>query len=349
MEERIRHTTIVLTHNTALRGIRYTRCRYAHLPWRPLDAREQQRVLSTCIANESAIDRHALTRMGFCSPSEPIDLFAAGKSGRRTRRDVRCHEIPRDLPAGSILEVGRDIYCVSPQFLLLQVAARRPLATVLALAMECCGRFSMPETHGLKSQHLLPSPEERTKYQEAEPALSAPALRNFLKHIERLHGAKPLRQLAPYVLDGARSPMEAIMALVFHLPRSYGGFGIADMKLNHRIDFSPHAQAASRMPYAVCDAYVRSARLTLEYNGGDHDEPSRRIHDELRDLGLEIMGITTFKINHEQLRDINALEIIAQKVYQRAGKRYRNRVKAYRVKQVQLLNGLRQAFGLSPC
>lgn len=146
----------------------------------------------------------------------------------------------------------------------------------------------------------------------------------------------------------ARSPMEAIMAAMLHMPHAYGGFNIA-MQLNRKIDFSEAAQAVSGMPYAVCDAYVPEAHASVEYNGDHHSEGKARIHDERRKLGLAAMGIETFTINFEQLRDVCALESVARTIYRRMGKQYRNRTNASRVKQVTLLNGLRRAFGLNPC
>lgn len=142
--------------------------------------------------------------------------------------------------------------------------------------------------------------------------------------------------------------MEAIVGAMFHLPQSMGGFGL-NLALNRRVDFGHEAQLVSTMPYAVCDALVADAAATIEYNGPDHDTASSRIHDEQRKLGLAAMGIATFALNYQQLSDVTALEVVAKLLYKRAGKRYRNRSRAYRLKQVELLNGLRIAYGLKPC
>lgn len=61
------------------------------------------------------------------------------------------------------------------------------------------------------------------------------------------------------------------------------------------------------------------------------------------------MGIVTVVLNRVQLSDVNALETEAKQLYKREGKRYQNRTRAYRVKQVELLNGLRSAFGWPAC
>ncbi len=48
------------------------------------------------------------------------------------------------------------------------------------------------------------------------------------------------------------------------------------------------------------------------------------------------------------MRDISALESIAQYIHQRAGVRFRYRVNGYRTLQGKMLNGLRRGSGLRP-
>lgn len=189
----------------------------------------------------------------------------------------------------------------------------------------------------------------REQYFEAEQALTIKELRSQLDKLAGLHGIRPARQAARLALDNARSPGESIMVSMFHLPHNHGGFNVHDLLLNHRIDFSPDARAIADMPYAILDAYIRLACIALEYNGFYHDDPASRLHDERRDAGLEAMGITTIVINRKQLRDIEALESIARLIYKREGKRYQNRTQGSRVKQIELLNGLRGAYGWPLC
>ena len=59
------------------------------------------------------------------------------------------------------------------------------------------------------------------------------------------------------------------------------------------------------------------------------------------------MGIDVYRLNSDQLRDPNALEAIARMIYRRSGRFFRPRAKYYQQKHLQLLNGLRKAFGLN--
>ena len=103
------------------------------------------------------------------------------------------------------------------------------------------------------------------------------------------------------------------------------------------------------MPHAVCDAYQEAARFDLEYNGElGHSSRGGRIHDEKRNTGFIAMGIEVATVNNEMLCDMEAMEALAWRIYQRMGKRYQNRVEARRKKQDALLNTLRACFGLKP-
>lgn len=349
MMHELGHTPVVLTHDTALRGIRSARCRYARVPWRPLNAREQRRVLDATGARPSHIDRAELVRLGFLEHEDDVlHIAIASRNAHRSHPLLVQHVFAVDLPTASLLEVARDIYVMSPSMVFIQFASTHRFAETLALGFELCGDFSLvaEDDAGVGRARRL---DRGQGYNEAEQALSTYHLGRFLEAAKRVRGLTTARQVHPHLLDHARSPMEAIMAALFHLSTARGGFGISNMKLNHRIMFNRRAQMVSGMPYAVCDAYVARASATLEYNGGDHDDTASRLHDERRDLGLEAMGVATYVVNQTQLRDIEALESVAQMLHKRQGTRYRPRGNGYRVRQVEVLNALRVFFGLRPC
>lgn len=340
--------TTVISHANALRAIRYARCRYGHLPWRRLSEPEQRSVLARSESGIRRIDDGELLRRGFWDGESAVDCLVSTGGARRPSSLMRPHLLTASLPEGSLMEVSRGLYATSPEITFLQYAQTHTLEESLALAYELCGGFSLSEQPMRHGSSGGPSSRE-PGYLESEPATCKRVLERALSGSPGMHGVKAARVAARYALDGARSPAEAIIAGQYHTPQERGGFGIVPIELNRRVDFTSDAQAASGMPYAVCDAYIDIARATMEYNGGDHDSPGARIHDERRAAGLAVMGIVTFSINYTMLRDIESLEAIARALYRRAGKQYRVRTHGYRPKQIELLNGLRRSFGLKPC
>lgn len=339
--------TVVASHTTALRAIRYTRRRSYLLPWREVDEHEQRRALSACSPAARALDWDLLAYNGMVDADKPLaHILVADPCKRRNSTRVSCHVAAATLPPRSLLRSRNDVYVASPALCCLQYAETHSLIQTLALVMELCGTFSMHET--------LPDDEqadegENDGYSEAEQALTLDELGAYLACAVGMRGAAKTQRALRYALEGARSPMEAIMAAQYHLPFSLGGFGCRPMLLNYKLPFTRQARAASGMPYAVCDAYLPSARVDLEYNSGHHDGRGARLHDERRSAGLSALGVQTIVVNNEQLRNVEALEAISQTIYQRAGKRFQNRTKGSAVKQLDLLNELRKCFGLKAC
>ena len=107
---------IVVSNISSICGIRAARRRYSALNWHPLDARSQRLVLSKCIPNLSSLDFEELSRYGFWQGAEGEKLYVlTGNAGnRRFNGDILCQVIARPLPAGSILQVNKNLYCTSP-------------------------------------------------------------------------------------------------------------------------------------------------------------------------------------------------------------------------------------------
>lgn len=108
---------------------------------------------------------------------------------------------------------------------LLARAATQDLPTALAIAFELCGTFSLSELATDPAQALqdLKSPT----YHEAEAVLTRTRLIAFLSAMGRGASGRVACTAIQHALDGARSPMEAIMAAMLHMPHAYGVFNIA--------------------------------------------------------------------------------------------------------------------------
>ena len=341
--------TIVVSHESALYGIRHARCRYGMLPWEPLDAAEQHDALVRSHVNRSDLDISELTRLGFRSwnGNETVHALVSRPANRRHLDGVCWHVLGGHLPEGALLRVSAGIACVCPELAFVQCCEHLSFPEALALGEELCGTFSLPEDPF--DTGYPKDASDRVGYSESEAVTSRRDIASFIEAINCVRGVRQAQRAVAYTLDGARSPMEAIVAAMFHCPFSVGGFGIETMLLNHRIDFPDSARIALDVPYAVCDAFIPDAHTTLEYNGAYHDATSSRVHDEQRRLGLEAAGIATTALNWMTLRNVEALEVVANTLYKRQGKRFRNRTKAHAVKHITLLNGLREAYGLEPC
>ena len=351
--------SVILTGASALRMMRAERRQMGYISWRDLDPDEEHSVLYASSPSAEDIYLPDLVRIGAVSGEVQEDLCLLVGSAKQRRRmpGASWSVCSVGLPVGSILEVEPGVYSLSPEALCVAVARELGCIQAFALAQELCSKISLSDRGQYLPPYTSPVVNKLAKdkdqppdvgYFEVEPVLTPDRLADYLAACKG-SAAKQLRRLCPYLSENLRSPMECIMLAMFSLPFSYGGFACGPFKTDRKIEFNDRAQAISGMPYAVCDAYQEAARFDLEYNGEQgHSSRGGRIHDEKRNTGLASMGIEVATVNNEMLCDMEALEALAWRIYQRMGKRYRNRVDACRKKQEALFNTLRACFGLKP-
>lgn len=343
---RKRHT-VILTGTTALRAIRRERRISGELNWSRVELDEQVEALKNATCLTRFIDLEDLDRMGLLNKDEKLDVAVMRTAKRTPSSPVHIHCIS-NLTAGGLMYIGKDLYILSPAALLLDFATSLQFEELLALAEEFCGNWSLPDKE-LEPEDIASSLDFLDKpygYYEAKPALSVEELKAFRDAAIRMRGRRASEAVVRYAVGGSRSPMEAIMNCMYALPHEYGGLACGPIKTNHKIELNSTAQALSNLPYILADAFLPRFNTVLEYNGSYHDESTIRRRDEARTLGLMSMGIDVYRLNSDQLRDIEALEAIARMIYQRSGRHYRPRSRNYNKKRAALLEGLRRAFGL---
>lgn len=345
--EQTKHT-VVLSGATALRALRRERRISSEITWCPVEPNEQIDAMRRATCLSSLIDLEDLERLGILVENEQIDL-AVGRIAKRTATPPVIAHCIGNLGEDGLMRVAKELYALSPAALTLDLARDSSFEGLLALMEELSGNWSLPE-RPLGTNELEDSLDFIDKpcgYYESAPVLDLEELRSFHAAATRMRGRKAAETAVKYAVGGSRSPMEAIMNCVFALPHEYGGLNCRPVETNRKIAMDETAHALSGLPYVIADAYLPRFNTILEYNGSYHDDATIRRRDEARTLGLMSMGIDVYRLNSDQLRDPNALEAIARMIYRRSGRFFRPRAKCYQQKHLQLLNGLRKAFGLN--
>jgi len=65
----------------------------------------------------------------------------------------------------------------------------------------------------------------------------------------------------------------------------------------------------------VADFYCHDRKLVLELDGGIHEEPGQRRHDENRDANLAAQGFTILRYTNDEV--LNDLRSVLEKTRQR--------------------------------
>lgn len=148
------------------------------------------------------------------------------------------------------MESGVFVSC--PELCFVQLAQSLPFHELVRAGNVLCGRFYLDAG---KSGELG----------QREPLTSKRRIEAFIRANPGIKGVKEARRALPWVTEGAASPPEAFLAMVFGLPYRYGGFQLSDLAVNRRLRPSHKAQQIARRTTLVPDILFADARLAIEY------------------------------------------------------------------------------------
>ena len=144
-------------------------------------------------------------------------------------------------------------------------------------------------------------------YIEAAPLASVDGIRQAMSLMGGVRGSKRADRALVRVRDGARSPMEAAVALLVMLPKDRGGLGYLGIEMNHGLAVPDSLRSVYAHPSIELDIYAPHRRLDIEYDGSAHSGLDRRTHDADRASVLAAIGINTRTLTARHLA--NQLEL----------------------------------------
>ena len=267
-----------------------------HDAWRAQRARRQLRAFATSVPGAAEVD-DALTRE-LSRLSRPVHLLVRSAGSRRVLREAHVHvwssEVPRE--AFVTASAAADVFVCAPEFALMSMARSADVLGLIVAAFEACGTFQTApfDARGFITRDVLTTPSDVLRI--AAQAGAFP-------------GAGRLRRAMRYVVGGAASPMEAILAMLLCLPCSLGGYGLPWPELNGRVDVPRrHAQSVDGS-YYVCDLLWRQAGVCVEndsmmfHSGAQKISADARRRDALALLGFEVHAVTAAQVRSAELLD----------------------------------------------
>ena len=228
--------------------------------------------------------------------SVPYQLMVWTREDRR--RTALTHSYMLDLRDGHYpaIRVTDELFVSTPEFTFLQMANVLDDERLLFLGFELCGRY------GIRDGHVFMRSQTCTSQQ----------LLAFAEYAQHIHGRKRALAVAPKVLEGAGSPMEAALALVLHAPFEAGGYGLAAPELNHSLPVVGDVRRLWPEDHITPDLLWEDAKLAIEYDSDEHHTAGQRIANDARrrdvlvELGYRVVTVTT-----EHIRSTLEVERIA--------------------------------------
>lgn len=264
----------------------------------------------------------------------PAHVLIASGSRCRTSRACVPHTCGAELVGTSFYQVGEGLFVSSPALTFVHMTMRqRSSVSLLELGCELCGTYQSRRT-GVDSAY------------DVAPLCSVRELGDYIARNPSLKGARKVARALPYLMDSSASSRETKQALLFGLPKRYGGYGLGIPRMNYEVKASPAAQAISGRRSFRCDLCWPERKLDVEYQSKEaHEGEHMRIRDSRRTNALIAMGWTVVCITNDELDSFVATETIARSLGRHLGVRPQARFDDYHARKLKLRRQLGLPMG----
>ena len=241
-----------------------------------------------------------------------VDLLIRDLNSASTRENVALHICnSKVLPPSSLLPIGADLkgFITSPEFTYLQIASKLDfIGIILAGSALCSDYFLNQNGHGGVSQR------------QNGPLTNRAAIAKFLATQERKRGIVPAKRALQHIVEKARSPREASLALLLCLPYNLGGFNLGTVELNKPIELeNRYGEKITRIPdltIQLKDKRQKRATVLLDYDPAVTHSGNQKI---LRDLDREnelVTGVQRphFSVSGEMLKSFESVQGLVRQI-----------------------------------
>ena len=245
-----------------------------------------------------------------------VDLLIRDVNSASTRANVALHICNTKVLSSSLLPIGADLkgFVTSPEFTYLQVASKLDfIGTILAGSALCSDYFLNQDGRGGVSQR------------QNGPLTNRAAIAKFLSTQGRKRGIIPAKRALQYIVEKARSPREASLALLLCLPYNLGGFNLGTVELNRPIELkNRYGEKITRIPdltIQLKDKRQKRAMVLLDYDPAVTHAGDQRV---MRDLDRENELVTGmqcphFSVSGEMLKSFSSVQGLVRQIRESTG------------------------------
>lgn len=211
----------------------------------------------------------------------PVKLLVNDAAQRRKSRAIECRYSKLEFPPGSFLRLRDGLYVTSPGLTYARMADRCSEARLAEIATALAGRYYLADKVRDRSGYLT----------------NVSQLRAYLANLPGLRGGAKARRALDFAMDNSGSPMEGKTMLQFCMPKRWGGFSLPFDCMNFDIRTGRTRAFYEQNEFCV-DLASRLLKVAIEFDGGDHDDPSK---DKRRRNALAALGWTVFPLEKDVL------------------------------------------------
>ena len=236
----------------------------------------------------------------------PLTLIAPEAERRYNNKNVNTLVRHRQFPKDSFVELSHDfclpdgnacrILVASPEMTFLQSAYLLDPRAATILGCELCGTYIYDANAEFcqRSRQVITSSEE---------------IRKFIERNAGCAGVKQARSISRYISDGSNSRMETQLSILANLRFPYGGYKLAEHKLNITPHLSEEAKASLGNRNIFCDMVWEKEKVVVEYDSDlTHLSSKQHMLDVRRANALQRSGYTVFTITKNDVSSLSHLD-----------------------------------------
>ena len=240
-----------------------------------------------------------------------VDLLIRDVNFASTRANVALHICNSKVLPSMLLPIDTDLkgFVTSPEFTYLQIASKLDfIGTILAGSALCSDYFLNQNGHGGVSQR------------QNGPLTNRTAIAKFLSTQERKRGIVPAKRALQHIVEKARSPREASLALLLCLPYNLGGFNLGTVELNRPIELeNRYGEKITRIPdltIQLKDKRRKQATVLLDYDPAVTHAGGQRVTRDLDRENELVTGVQCphFSVSSEMLKSYESVQGLVRQI-----------------------------------
>ena len=244
-------------------------------------------------------------------PNSKVDLLIREVNSAFAKEYVSLHICNSKTSLSMLLPIdaGQKGFVTSPEFTYLQIASKLDfIGVILAGSALCSDYFLNQNGHGGVSQR------------PNGPLTNRAAISKFLSTQERKRGIVPAKRALQYIVEKARSPREASLALLLGLPYNLGGFNLGTIELNMPIELeNRYGEKITRIPdltIQLKDKRKKRATVLLDYDPAVTHTGNQKV---IRDMDREneiVAGVQCphFSVSGEMLKSFESVQGLVRQI-----------------------------------
>ena len=254
----------------------------------------------------------------------PVHILVPDKGSRCQSPYFVSHVWQHAMPPRTLVAVSDGLYVAAPELCFVHMATTLDIPRLACLGFELCGGYSV-------------STGDQRGFIDRTPLTSVARIESLLDEIKGMRGCVQARRALRFVLAGSASPMETILVILLHVPRSLGGYGIPAPVLNYRVEVGRSVASMVEKSHYACDACWPQSKIAVEYESDSYHTGSSRIaRDSKRRNELIAMGFEILTVTRKQLFEYYTFDRFAHQLAKRLEYRMREHVGTYDPRRMEL-------------